>query len=111
MEQTEMESLVRQLKGAGLTEEQIMDTFYETFKGGEMDKEDLKSMAEFMGYELTPEFESDGHAQPIDGGEGNAPAEGITKEEAEKAKENPPAPEAPTDEDAEWEEAQKKLHW
>lgn len=144
MDRSEMESLKKQLTAAGLTEEEIMDTFYETFEEGKMGKDDLKACAEFMGYELTPEFEADDHAAPAEGGEGT-PDGGITKEQAEQAKENPPAPAgeakdsvpapengekndnpapaneakdgnpapapAPKDEDAEWKEAQQRLHW
>ena len=137
MDRTEMESLVKQLKAAGLTEEQIMETFYETFQDGKMDREDLEACAEFMGYELTDDFKNDPTPDPIAGG-----GEGITKEEAEAAKEikpgesaeefkeaveggEPKAPETPSeepksepekseeeiDEDKEWEEVQKKFKW
>lgn len=141
MDRTEMESLVKQLKAAGLNEEQIMETFYETFQDGKMDRKDLEACAEFMGYELTDDFKNDPTQDPIaNGGEGG---EGITKEEAEAAKEIKPGesadefkqaveggepkaePEAPkgeepkseskpeeeVDEDKEWEEVQKKFNW
>lgn len=85
MDRTEMESLVKQLKAAGLTEEQIMETFYETFQDGKMDRKDLEACAEFMGYELTDDFKNDPTPDPIAGG-----GEGITKEEAEAAKEIKP---------------------
>ena len=85
MDRTEMESLVKQLKAASLTEEQIMETFYETFQDGKMDREDLEACAEFMGYELTDDFKNDPTPDPIAGG-----GEGITKEEAEAAKEIKP---------------------
>lgn len=141
MDRTEMESLVKQLKAAGLTEEQIMETFYETFQDGKMDREDLEACAEFMGYELTDDFKNDPTPDPIANG-----GEGITKEEAEAAKEikpgesaeefkeaveggEPKVPETPnegaeeapkgeepkseskSDEDKEWEEVQKKFKW
>lgn len=131
MDAKEMESLVKQLKAAGLSEDQIMDTFFETFKEGKMDRKDLEACAEFMGYELTDEFKNDPTPDPIE--ENPVPgAEGITKEEAENAKEikpgeSPeefkgkiedegapaPAPEKPenSDEDKEWEEVQKKFKW
>lgn len=85
MDRTEMESLVKQLKAAGLTEEQIMETFYETFQDGKMDRKDLEACAEFMGYELTDDFKNDQTPDPIANG-----GEGITKEEAEAAKEIKP---------------------
>lgn len=89
MDRTEMESLVKQLKAAGLTEEQIMETFYETFQEGKMDRKDLEACAEFMGYELTDGFKSDPTPDPIAAPEGEG-GEGITKEEAEAAKEIKP---------------------
>ena len=85
MDRTEMESLVKQLKAAGLTEEQIMETFYETFQDGKMERKDLEACAEFMGYELTDDFKNDPTPDPIANG-----GEGITKEEAEAAKEIKP---------------------
>lgn len=128
MDKTEMESLVKQLKAAGLNEEQIMETFFETFQEGKMDRKDLEACAEFMGYELTDEFKNDETPDPIAvGGE-----EGISKETAEEAKEIEPGEskeefkeklDNPTektedekvdvedDEDKEWEEVQKKFKW
>lgn len=86
MEKIEMESLVKQLKAAGLNEDQIMETFYETFQEGKMDRKDLEACAEFMGYELTDDFKNDPTPDPI----AQEGAEGITKEEAEAAKEIKP---------------------
>ena len=86
MEKAEFESLVKQLKAAGLNEEQIMETFFETFQEGKMSREDLESCAEFLGYELTDDFKNDPTPDPI----ANAGGEGITKEEAEAAKEIQP---------------------
>jgi hypothetical protein len=85
MDKTEMESLVKQLKAAGLDDEQIMETFFETFTEGKMDRADLEACAEFMGYELTDEFKNDKTPDPIAMPEG-----GLTKEAAEEAKEIKP---------------------
>ena len=85
MDKTEMESLVKQLKAAGLDDEQIMETFFETFAEGKMDRADLEACAEFMGYELTDEFKSDQTPDPIATPEG-----GLTKEAAEEAKQIEP---------------------
>lgn len=127
MEKSEFESLLKQLKAAGLNDEQIMETFYETFQEGKMDRKDLESCAEFLGYELTDEFKQDGTPDPIAKPEG-----GITEEQAEAAKEIAPGesqeefresiegagegdepkpePEKPS-EDEEWKEVQKKFKW
>lgn len=137
MEAREMEALVAQLRAAGLDDEQIMEAFYETFQNGKMDRDDLSACAEFMGYELTDEFASDGRPDPS----ASATTDGITEEEAEAAKEDPTsvmggapkggeepgeAPkrmfqkpgEAPDgdepgedDDEAGWEEAQRRFKW
>ena len=86
MNREEMESLVKQLEAAGLSEEQIMETFFETFQDGKMDREDLEALAEFMGYELTDGFKKDENPDPIEGGA----EEGVDKAEAEDLKEIQP---------------------
>lgn len=137
MDKTEMNSLVSQLKAAGLTEEEIMDTFYATFQEGKMDRKDLEACANFMGYELTDDFKNDATPDPMSSPNSG---DGITKEEAENAKEIKPGETAEefkdsietesedseekedseeddstdsdsTDEDKEWEEVQKKFKW
>lgn len=131
MDKTEMNSLVSQLKAAGLTEEEIMDTFYAAFQEGKMDRKDLEACANFMGYELTDDFKNDATPDPMSS---PASGDGITKEEAENAKEIKPGETAEefkdsietesndsekddseeedsTDEDKEWEEVQKKFKW
>lgn len=94
MDRAEMESLKKQLQAAGLTDEQIMDTFYETFKEGKMDRKDLETLTQFMGYQLTDEFKNDPTPDPIASAGGGA--QGITQEQAEAAKEIKPgeSPEA-----------------
>ena len=137
MDKTEMNSLVNQLKAAGLTEEEIMDTFYATFQEGKMDRKDLEACANFMGYELTDDFKNDATPDPMSSPDLGG---GVTKEEAENAKEIKPVETSyefkdsietesedsekkeesegedskeddSTDEDKEWEEVQKKFKW
>lgn len=124
-----MNSLVSQLKATGLTEEEIMDTFYAAFQEGKMDRKDLEACANFMGYELTDDFKNDPTPDPMSSPNSG---DGITKEEAENAKEIKPgetaekfkdsieteddsekddSEEDSTDEDKEWEEVQKKFKW
>jgi hypothetical protein len=87
MNSEEIQSLIKQLKATGLSEEQIMDVFYETFEKGEMDRKDLETLAEAMGYELTDEFKNEPTPDPIEAGSSEEAAEGeITKEEAEAVK-------------------------
>jgi hypothetical protein len=88
MNNDEILSLIDQMKAQGLDEEKIMDSFYETFKRGEMDRKDLETLASALGYELVDDFKEDSTPDPI---EGEAPAaEGISKEEAEDLKEIKP---------------------
>ena len=128
MDKTEMNSLVSQLKATGLTEEEIMDTFYAAFQEGKMDRKDLEACANFMGYEVTDDFKNDPTPDPMSSPNSG---DGITKEEAENAKEIKPGETAEkfkdsieteddsekddsedsTDEDKEWEEVQKKFKW
>ena len=86
MENDEILSLIEQLKGQGMSDEEIMDVYYETFKKGEMDRKDLEVLAEALGYELTDDFKEDEHADPM-----AAPESGeISKEDAEDLKEIKP---------------------
>lgn len=86
MDEKEIKSLIGQMKAAGLKDEEIMDSMFESFRDGDMDREDLKALAAAMGYELTDEFAADEEKDPIE----SKGAEGITKEQAEAAKEIEP---------------------
>ena len=89
MNSEEIQSLIEQLKAQGLSEEDIMEIFFQTFTEGKMDRKDLETLADAMGYELTDEFKNDETPDPIE----EAPAEGLeglTKEEVEDAKEIEP---------------------
>lgn len=86
MNEEEIQSLIEQLKAQGLSEEEIMNVFYETFVQGKMDRKDLETLAEAMGYELTDDFKNEPTPDPI---EANG-VEGMSKEELEAAKEIAP---------------------
>lgn len=83
MNSEEIQSLIEQLKAQGLSEEEIMDTFYQTFTEGKMDRKDLETLAEAMGYELTDDFKNEETPDPIEAG---APAEGMSEEALEDVK-------------------------
>ena len=87
MNEEQIKSLIDQLKGAGLEEEQIMDVFYETFKKGKMDRKDLETLANALGYELTDDFKNEPTPDPIEGGEDLGD---MSKESLEEAKEIAP---------------------
>ena len=65
MDRTQIDELIKQLKAAGLDEEKIMDVFYSTFQEGKMDRKDLETLANAMGYELTDDFKEDKTLDPI----------------------------------------------
>ena len=86
MNNEEIMSLIEQLKAQGLSEDEIMDVFYQTFVEGKMDRKDLETLAEAMGYELTDDFKNEPTPDPI-ASEG---LEGASKEDLEEAKEIAP---------------------
>lgn len=73
MDNEQIQSLISQLKAVGLEDEQIMDVFYEAFTKGKMDRKDLETLAESLGYELDDDFKAEPTPDPI---EGDKPAEG-----------------------------------
>ena len=81
MNNEEIEALIKQLKAQGLSEDEIMDTFYQTFTEGKMDRKDLETLADAMGYELTDDFKNEPAPDPIAEG-----GEGMSKEDLEDAK-------------------------
>lgn len=123
MNNEEIQALMGKLQEAGLKPEDIADgILWPLFRDGKMSKEDLATLCSAIGLELDEDFEKD---------EGEA-VEGITKEEAEEAKEIGPDEskeefaekleeaksdeaepkvevdeEKEEDEDEEWEEAKK----
>ncbi len=95
MDKEQIDSLVSQLKGVGLDDEQILDVFYEAFKKGKMDRKDLETLADSLGYELDDDFKNEATPDPIEGEakseEPASPEEPeITKDEAEDLKEIKP---------------------
>ena len=82
MNSEEIKSLIEQLKAQGLTEDEIMNVFYETFVKGDMDRKDLETLAEAMGYELTDDFKNEPTPDPI----ASKGAEGLSEEALEDAK-------------------------
>ena len=86
MNNEEIQALMSQLQGAGLKPEDIADgVLWPLFRDGKMSKEDLTALCGSIGLELDPDFDKDpGPA------EGEGAVEGVTKEEAEAAKEIKP---------------------
>lgn len=87
MDNEKIQSLIEQLKGVGLSDEEILDVFYAAFEKGKMDRKDLETLADSLGYELDDDFKNEKAPDPIaEGGEGGD----ITKTEAEDLKEIKP---------------------
>lgn len=103
MNEEQIKSLIEQLKAQGLTEDEIMDVFYQTFTEGKMDRKDLEVLTEAMGYELTDDFKEDSTPDPI-ASEG---AEGISEASAEDLKEIKPG-ESPEEFEAKIDEAKSE---
>lgn len=82
MDLKQIEELVEQLKAQGKSEEEIMEIYYETFKEGKMDRKDLETLANHLGYELTDDFKEDETPDPIVSEE----MKDISKEDLEDAK-------------------------
>ena len=86
MNNEEIEALIEQLKAQGLSDEDIMNIFYRTFEKGDMDRKDLETLANAMGYELTDEFKNEPTPDPIEA----KGMEGMSTEDLEAAKEIAP---------------------
>lgn len=86
MNNEEIQALMAKLQEAGLTPEDIADgILWPLFRDGKMSKEDLGTLCSSIGLELAEDFDKD------EGPAGDeAPAEGVTKEEAEDLKEIEP---------------------
>lgn len=65
MNKEQIDALVKQLKAQGKSDEEIMDIYYETFVNGKMDRKDLETLANHLGYELTDDFKEDKTEDPI----------------------------------------------
>jgi hypothetical protein len=86
MDNEKIQSLISQLKGVGLGDEEILDVFYAAFQKGKMDRKDLETLADSLGYELDDDFKEDKTPDPIEGGK----PEDVTPEEAKDLKEIKP---------------------
>ena len=83
MDKNEIQQLVNQLriqlanepkvkeKGPDAIDEAILDIFFEAFVQGKMDRFDLKTLFDFMGYELPEGFMEDPTPDPITQKKGN----------------------------------------
>ena len=66
MNEEEIMKLIDRFKQSGLNDEEILVVFFDAFKEGKMDRKDLETLTNALGYELTPEFKNDPHPDPIE---------------------------------------------
>lgn len=85
----EAKKALEQLKSEGYSEEDIMKTIYLMYANDKMDLDDLRALTELMGYEFTDEFMamSDEDKKTKGLKAKDAPADGVDKEDVDKAKE------------------------
>ena len=89
MDNEQIQALIDQLKGIGLDDEKILDIFYEAFQEGKMDRKDLETLAESMGYELQDDFKEDKTPDPIEDKE-EGKLDDLSKDDIEDLKEIKP---------------------
>lgn len=85
----EAKKALEQLKSEGYSEEDIVKTLYLMYANDKMDLDDLRALTELMGYEFTEEFEAMSDEDKKKNGlkQTESAAEGVDKEDVEKAKE------------------------
>lgn len=85
----EAKKALEQLKSEGYSEEDIVKTLYLMYANDKMDLDDLRALTELMGYEFTDEFEAMSDEDKKKNGlkQTESAAEGVEKEDVEKAKE------------------------
>lgn len=85
----EAKKALEQLKSEGYSDEDIVKTLYLMYANDKMDLDDLRALTELMGYEFTEEFEAMSEEDKKKNGlkQMESAAEGVEKEDIEKAKE------------------------
>lgn len=103
----EVKEAFEELKAQGETEEDIAGALYMMFQEDKISLDELKELVQFLGYELSPEFlamspedqKTKGWAEEESGENENKPAEGVSKEDVEAAKEYKPEDKDDSDKD------------
>ena len=80
-----------EMRAQGADDNAILGTLYSMFQDDKIDVNQLGALVNVLGYELTEDFKKmspeDQKTKGYEEGEEDKPAEGVTKEEVEKAKE------------------------
>ena len=99
-----------EMRAQGADDNAILGTLYSMFQDDKIDVNQLGALVNVLGYELTEDFKKmspeDQKTKGYEEGEEDKPAEGVTKEEVEKAKEfGDDEDEKPADEESDDEES------
>lgn len=114
MTREETKQAIEELKAQGFSEDEMLLTFYTMFQNDELNIEQLGSLVDLLGYELSPEFlemspedqKTKGYEEVEEGESGN-----LSEEEIEDAKEVTPEETEETEkveEDSQPEEKEEK---
>lgn len=102
----EAKGAIEDLRAQGESDDDMLKVFYAMFLDDKLSVSDLRTLAGLVGYEFTEEFEamSDEEKKQLGWEKEDEPAEGVTKEDVEAAKEygddkgeDKPAPKASED--------------
>lgn len=95
----EMKQAISQLKADGHNDDEILGAFYKMFQDDKLDLEQFEGVVNLMGYHLTDDFKAMSPEDQKTKGyeEVDEPAEGVSNEEVQEAKEEEPAEEKPED--------------
>ena len=101
----EAKEAIDELKAQGANEEEIAGSFYLMFVDGKIDVNQLNALVNLLGYHLTEEFLAMGEAEQKEKGfeKTEEPAEGVSEDTVEKAKDDETNPVTKSEEEPEGE--------
>lgn len=110
----EMKQAISQLKADGHNDDEILGAFYKMFQNDKLDLEQFEGVVNLMGYHLTDDFKAMSPEDQKTKGyeEVDEPAEGVSNEEVQEAKEEEPEDEPeekPEDDESDEEKKAMKL--
>ena len=99
----EAKEAIGELKAQGANEEEIAGSFYLMFVDGKIDVNQLNALVNLLGYHLTDEFLAMGEAEQKEKGfsKTEEPAEGVSEDTVEKAKDDETNPVTKSEEENE----------
>lgn len=99
----EAKEAIEELKAQGANEEEIAGSFYLMFVDGKIDVNQLNALVNLLGYHLTDEFLAMGEAEQKEKGfdKTEEPADGVSEDTVEKAKDDETNPVTKSEEEPE----------